>query len=42
MKDYVFVYVTVGSSDDAKGLGRVLIEEKLVAAINVFPMESCY
>lgn len=36
------MYVTVGSSDDAKGLGRVLIEEKLVAAINVFPMESCY
>jgi periplasmic divalent cation tolerance protein len=38
-----FVYVTAGSKADALAMGRVLVEERLAACINVFErMTSVY
>ena len=37
------IYMTAGSLDEAKALGRALVEERLAACINVLPgMTSIY
>jgi periplasmic divalent cation tolerance protein len=38
-----FVYITAGSVDEAKRIGRELVESKLAACVNIFPqMTSIY
>jgi periplasmic divalent cation tolerance protein len=38
-----FVYITCGSPDEAQRIGRTLVEERLVACVNLlFGMQSMY
>ena len=39
MKDahYIVVFVTVPDNDQAQGLGRALLEQKLIACVNIVP-----
>jgi periplasmic divalent cation tolerance protein len=39
---FSIVYITAGSMDEAKSIGRVLVEERLAACVNIFPMTSIY
>ncbi|MEO0293491.1 MAG: divalent-cation tolerance protein CutA [candidate division WOR-3 bacterium] len=39
---FVFVYTTLPNKLIAKKIGRILVEEKLVACVNFFPIESIY
>lgn len=42
-EEFVVVLVTAGSLEDAAGIGRVLVEERLVACANVLgPIRSIY
>jgi len=39
----IFVYITVGSIDEARAIGRTLVEERLAACINIIDgMTSIY
>lgn len=39
----VFVYMTAGSTEEAERIGRVLVEERLAACVNILPgMLSVY
>ncbi|WP_300157025.1 divalent-cation tolerance protein CutA [Solidesulfovibrio sp.] len=39
----VFAYVTAASIDEAKRIGRALVEERLAACVNILPgMQSIY
>jgi periplasmic divalent cation tolerance protein len=39
----VFVYITVSGRDEALAIGRILVEERLAACVNVLgPMTSVY
>lgn len=41
--DLVFAYITAGSPDEAKRIGRALVEERLAACANILPgMTSIY
>ena len=41
--DFRFVYITAGSAEEARKIGRVLVEEKLAACANVIKdVESIY
>lgn len=41
--DFVVVFVTAGSADEAQRIGRTLVEERLAACVNVVgPMRSIY
>ncbi len=43
MSDYVFVYITASSEDEAAAIGRALVSERLVACVNILPnMRSIY
>ena len=43
MPDYIVIYITTGSVNEAKKIGRVLIEEKLAAWSNIIsPIRSIY
>ncbi len=37
-----FVYVTCSSLDEARNIGIKLVEERLAACVNVFPVNSIY
>ncbi len=37
-----FIYVTCSSLDEARNIGRTLVEEKLAACVNIFPVNSIY
>ncbi len=39
---YCSIYITTGSEDEARRIGRTLVEEKLAACVNIFPIESIY
>ncbi len=39
---FSIVYITAGSMDEAKSIGRVLVEERLAACVNIFPISSIY
>jgi len=39
---YMFIYVTAGDEEEAKKLARELLESKLVACVNMFPIKSMY
>lgn len=36
------IYVTVSSNAEAKELAKMLLEKKLIACANIFPIESIY
>lgn len=43
MEDYVFVYMTTATVEEARVIGRRLVEERLAACANILPaMESIY
>ena len=43
MPDYIVIYITTGSVNEAKKIGRVLVEEKLAACSNIIsPIRSIY
>ena len=39
---YCSVYITTGSEDEALRISRLLVEEKLAACSNIFPVKSVY
>jgi periplasmic divalent cation tolerance protein len=39
---YVSIYVTVGKESEAKQIARTLLEKKLIACANLFPVKSLY
>ena len=40
--DITFVYVTCSSLEEARKIGRRLVEERLAACVNIFPVNSIY
>lgn len=38
----VFIYTTCASLDEAKQLGGLMIERKMAARVDYWPIESCY
>jgi periplasmic divalent cation tolerance protein len=40
--EYRSVYITVGDETEAGKIGRILVQEKLAACINYFPIHSIY
>jgi periplasmic divalent cation tolerance protein len=38
----VFVYTTCRDTAEAKKLGKLLVEKRLAACVNIFPIESVY
>ncbi|MFP4162527.1 MAG: divalent-cation tolerance protein CutA [Chitinispirillaceae bacterium] len=41
--DHFFVYITTGNKDEALNIGRMLVQEQLVACVNILdPMTSVY
>ena len=43
MDDFVFVYMTASSSEEARAIGRRLVEARLAACANILPgMESIF
>jgi periplasmic divalent cation tolerance protein len=39
---FSIVYITVGSNDEAKQIAQTLVEMKLAACVNLFPITSIY
>jgi periplasmic divalent cation tolerance protein len=39
---FSIVYITAGSMDEAKSIGRLLVDERLAACVNIFPITSIY
>jgi periplasmic divalent cation tolerance protein len=43
MTNYIVIYITTGSVNEAKKIGRALVEEKLAACSNIIsPIRSIY
>ncbi|MBT3880357.1 MAG: divalent-cation tolerance protein CutA [Candidatus Scalindua sp.] len=43
MPDYIVIYITTGSVNEAEKIGRALVEEKLAACSNIIsPIRSIY
>ncbi len=43
MSEVVLLYVTVPNPEEGRRLGRILVEERLAACVNLFPgMQSLY
>ncbi len=40
--EYRLVYITAGSEEEARKIGRALVEERLAACVNLFPIYSIY
>jgi len=36
------VYITAGSQEEAKEIGRKLVKERLAACVNIFPINSIF
>ena len=39
---YYSVYITAKDEDEARKIGETLVEEKLAACVNIFPVKSIY
>ena len=39
---YHSIYITTKDEDEAKKIGRTLVEEKLAACVNIHPIKSIY
>jgi len=42
MEKYISVMITAGNDDEASMLGRTLVQEKLIACANLYPVNSIY
>ena len=42
MPETLFVYVTCADLDEARRIGRTLVEERLAACVNIRPHETIY
>ena len=40
--EYCSIYITAGNEEEAAGIGRKLVEEKLAACANILPAKSIY
>jgi periplasmic divalent cation tolerance protein len=40
--NHKMVYITTGSANEAEKIGNSLVEEKLAACVNIFPIKSVY
>ena len=40
--EFCSIYITAGSEEEAAGIGRTLIEERLAACVNILPVRSVY
>jgi periplasmic divalent cation tolerance protein len=40
--EYRSLYITASDEKEARQIGRILIEEKLAACANIFPIQSIY
>ena len=38
----IFIYISCANKEEAKLIARTLVEKKLIACANLFPMESIY
>ncbi len=39
---YCSIYITAGDEDEARRIGKILVEEKLAACVNILPIKSIY
>lgn len=39
---FSIVYITAGDMEEARKIGRILVEERLAACVNIFPISSIY
>lgn len=39
---FSIVYITAGSMEEAKNIGKTLVDERLAACANIFPISSIY
>jgi len=39
---YSFLYVTAADEEEAKNISKLLLEKKLIACANIFPIKSMY
>lgn len=39
---YIFVYITTSNIDEAKKIAKSLLEKKLAACVNIFPITSLF
>ncbi len=39
---YRLIYITTKDEDEARKIGRTLVEEKLAACVNIHPIQSIY
>lgn len=39
---FSIIYITAGSMDEAKSVGRTLVKERLAACANIFPITSIF
>ena len=39
---FSIVYITAGDMEEAKKIGRTLVEERLAACVNIFPITSIF
>jgi len=42
MKKFIFLYTTVGKKKDAQRISQVLLQKRLIACTNIFPIDSQY
>ena len=40
--EYSFLYITCGSEDEAQTIAKTLLEHRLIACANIFPVSSLY
>lgn len=40
--DFIFIYITNPNQEEAKKIARSLLEKKLIACANIFPINSMY
>jgi len=39
---YYLIYITTKDEEEAKKIGKTLVEEKLAACVNIYPIKSIY